>query len=141
MLGLGGQFYSNVVADLPRTILILPKQFLGRRHHLVWFEAKLSLQFFERCRRAKSFHADHAPRPTDVALPAESRGLLHRDARRHLRRQHCILILLWLMLEDVPGWHRHHARPDALGNKLLVGFYSDTHLTARCDENHFRVAV
>src|ERR1043166_2677267 len=126
MLGLGGQFYSNVVADLPRTILILPKQFLGRRHHLVWFEAKLSLQFLKRCRRAKSFHADHAPRPADIALPSESRCLLHRDARGHLRRQNFILILLCLMLEYVPRRHRYHARSDSFGNKLLVGFYSKT---------------
>src|SRR5437764_14056967 len=100
--------------------LIPAEQFPGSRCHVVRLEAELSLEFFERRRRPERFHADNAARPANVSLPAESRGLLHRDARRHLRWQDLILILLCLMLEDGPGRQRDNTRADALSEELIA---------------------
>src|SRR5262245_41534310 len=120
-------------------MLIPAEQFLRSRHYLVRLEAELSLELLERRRRPERFHTDHVARPANIAFPAESRCLLHRDARRHLRGQDLILILLCLMLEDVPRRHRDHARADTLSDELLVGFYSQTDFTPRGDQNHFRI--
>ena len=74
-------------------------------------------------RGAERLHADDAAAPADISLPAESRGLLDRDARRHVGRQHAVPVLLCLVLENIPRRHRDHARADALGEQLLVGLH------------------
>src|SRR5712692_4826434 len=127
------------LVPLLRSALSPAEQFLRRRRHEVRLEAELSLEFFERCRRPERFHADNAARPANVSFPSESRCLLHRDTRRHLGWQDLILILLCLMLEDIPGRHRDHARADALSAELLVRLHRETDFTPRGDKNHFRV--
>src|SRR5262245_40210057 len=108
-----------------------PAQQLFRcRDHSVRLEPKFPLELLEWRRRPKRVHADHAARPADVALPPERRGLLYRDARCHMRWEDGILIVLRLLLEDVPGRHRDHTRPNALSDELLVGLYSKTDFTA-----------
>src|SRR5262245_14876290 len=95
----------------PSVLLALAEQLPDGLGHALGLESEFSLQLLERSRRTECVHAnDTAGFPADVALPAESRGLLHRDARRHLGRQHAVLICLRLVLEDVPGRHRDHAR-------------------------------
>src|SRR6478736_1787846 len=61
-------------------MLILPEQFFRSRYHLVRLEAESFLEFFQRCRCSKCFHADHASPLSDVSFPSERRRLL--TARR-----------------------------------------------------------
>ena len=42
------------------------------------------------------------------------------NARFDARRQNAVPVFLRLVLEDVPGRHRNHARADALGDQFLV---------------------
>src|SRR5262245_27523647 len=108
-----------------------PAQQLFRcRDHSVRLEPKFPLELLERCRRPKRVPADHAARPADVALPPERRGLLHRNARCHMRWEDALLILLRLLLEEVPGWHRDNTRPNALSDEFFVGLHRETDFTA-----------
>ncbi len=86
-------------------------------------------------------HADHASGSADIALPAEGRGLLHRYARRHVGRQHAVLIGFALVLEDVPRGHRDHARADAVREELLVRVDAEADLAARGDQDHVGLAA
>src|SRR5262245_27806164 len=56
-----------------------------------------------------------------------------------MRWQYTVPVLLRLLLEYIPGWHRDHARPDALSDELLVRLHSETDFTTGGDKNHFRV--
>ncbi len=49
--------------------------------------------------------------------------------------------LLGLVVEDVPGRHRHHSRADALGEQCLVRIHGETDFTPRGDQHHFGVAA
>src|SRR5262249_8427932 len=110
-------------------------------NNLVRFEPELSLQFLERRGSAESLHTNDVPRGADVSLPSQGGGLLHGDARLHVRRQHTVSILLGLMLENFPGWHRYDPRADAFGEQLLVGLDRQADFTARGDEDYFGVST
>src|SRR5215467_10143066 len=99
------------------------------------------LQLLERRRRSERVHANDLPRGAHVALPAESRRLLYCNARRHMRWQHTVPVLLRLVLEDVTRRHRDYARADALREQLLVGLYDQTDFAARGDEEYLGVAA
>src|SRR5262245_62554208 len=112
----------------PSILLALAEQLLRDLGDALRLESVFSQQLLERGRCAKCLHADDAARPADVAFPAEGRGLLHGDARGDIGRQHAVLVRLQLMLENVPGRHRNHARADALGEEFLVGLYAQVDL-------------
>src|SRR5215831_6746248 len=84
------------------------KQFFGYCNQAVWLEPEVTLEFFEGRRGAERFHADDTARCTNISLPTEGRSLLYCDACRHSWRQHAVLVLLCLVVEDVPGRHGHH---------------------------------
>src|SRR6516162_8315404 len=112
----------------PSILLPFAEQLFDDLGDALRLEPVFSQQLLERCRRAECLHADDAARPADVAFPTEGRGLLHGDARVDVGRQHAVLVRLRLMLENVPGRHRNHARPDALGEEFLVGLYAQVDL-------------
>src|SRR5712692_6147911 len=78
---------------------------LGGRHNAFGEESEFFLKRLEGRRGAEGFHADAVAGAADVAVPAERGGLLDRDARRDLRRQHAVAIFLGLPLEQFPGGH------------------------------------
>src|SRR5208282_3604092 len=117
------------------------EQLLGHRRHPLRLEAKVLLQLLERCRGAERLHADDFPLTPHVALPTESRGLLHRDASLHLRRQDAVAVLARLLLEDVPGRHGHHPRANALGEQRLVCRDGQAELAAGGNQHHLRLAA
>src|SRR5262249_32049372 len=140
---------------LPRTILrstemlgitpsVLPafaEELLRDLRHTLRLEPVFSQQLLERGRRAERLHTHDATGCADVAFPAEGRRLLHRDARGDVGRQHAVLVRLRLMLENIPGRHRDHARADALRDELLVGVDAEADLAARRDQDQLRLAA
>ena len=86
-------------------------------------------------------HPDDAAFAADVALPSERGGLFDRDARADRRRQHRVAVLARLLLEEVPGRHRHHAGADALGEQLLVRGDGERELAARRDQDQLGLAA
>src|SRR5262249_51262246 len=85
----------------------------------VWGEARRAEQLFQRRRRSEGVHPDHRAAVTDVAVPAQGRCLLHRDARSHRRREYLVAVLLGLAVEELPAGHAHHARADAVRLQLV----------------------
>src|SRR5262250_1937529 len=85
-----------------RTARPISDQFFRDGHDAVRFEAEFLLKLLERRRSPERLHANDAASGTNISLPAESRGLLDRNARLYIRRQDAVAILLRLMLEDVP---------------------------------------
>ena len=122
-------------------MLISSEQVFCDRDHLVRFEPEFSLKFLERCGCPKRFHSNNTAPQAHVSLPPESRRLLDRDPCCYMRWQDAISIFLRLMFEYILRRHRYDTRPDAFSNELLVGFYSETDFTTRCDKNHFRVSA
>src|SRR5262249_11191273 len=61
--------------------------------------------------------------------------LLHGDARREIQRQDAVPILVWLLVEELPGRHRHDARANPLDTQLLVSLDGEAQLTARRDRD------
>src|SRR5215510_688790 len=101
-----------------RTVLMnsIPTQLLFRSgDHTVGLKAELPLQLLERRRGSESVHSDHMAGGANISLPSKCGGLLYRDARLDAGGQHAVTIRAGLLVEDVPGRHRHHARADALG--------------------------
>src|SRR5881394_2630457 len=84
----------------------------GRLGDLVRAEAELVLQILERGRAAEGVHADPLSGRADVAIPAERRGLLDRDARRHARRQHLVAVGVVLAVEQLPAGQADDARAE-----------------------------
>src|SRR5262245_13219702 len=84
-------------------------------------EAELVEQLLQRCRSPEGVHPDHGAAVTDVAVPAQGRCLLHRDARSHRRRQDLVAVLLRLAVEEFPAGHADHAGAYAAGLQLLPG--------------------
>ena len=78
------------------------KQRLDRRHDVIDGESELLLQGLQRCRSAESMHADDPTSRADVALPAERRSLLDRNAGRDVRWQDGVAVFLRLAFEDIP---------------------------------------
>src|SRR5262249_59012292 len=97
----------------PSVLLPFAEQLLRDLGDALGLEPVFSQQLLERGRRAKRLHADNAARPADIAFPTERRGLLHGDTRGDVGRQHAVLVRLRLILENIPGGHRDHARADA----------------------------
>src|SRR5213592_3912233 len=114
---------------------------LSPPQHPVWLETEFPLELLERRRSSESLHPDHMAGSADVSLPSESRGLLDCDARLHVGWQHAVLILLGLVVEDVPGRHRHHSRANALGEQCFVSTHGETDFAPRGDQDHFGVAA
>ena len=85
------------------------EHFLGYLGYALRLEPELLLQFLERRRGAKSVHADDSALCAGVAVPTEGGRLLDRYAGRHLRGEDTVPVLQGLVLEKVPGRHRHHA--------------------------------
>src|SRR5262249_2724016 len=88
---------------------LLAKHLLRDGAHLVGLESELLHQFLERSRGAKGLHANHATGLANIAIPAEGRGLLNRQAGPHRWRQNTVTIFLRLMIEDFPRRHRNDA--------------------------------
>src|SRR6516165_10403149 len=63
---------------------------LSGSHDLLGAEAELLDQILQGSRRTKGTHTDPVSRGAGVLGPAERRGLLHRDARRHVWGQHAV---------------------------------------------------
>src|SRR5262249_55166880 len=91
-------------------------------------EAELRLQLLERGGCAEGAHADDRALTADVALPAERRRLLDRDARGHRGRQHRFAVLLGLALEQRPRRHRHDTGAYALRVEALIGLNREVDL-------------
>jgi hypothetical protein len=60
-------------------------------------------------------HADDPTGPSRIALPAEGRGLLDRDAGLDLARQDVVAVLVRLALEDVRGGRAPESATDRAG--------------------------
>src|SRR5262249_34546436 len=103
---------------------------LGGGHDIVDRKSEVLLQGFQRRRSAEGAQADDTAGRAHIALPAEGRGLLDRDAGANLRRQDAVAVSLRLPLEDVPGGHRDDARADAVGDKLLMCIDGEADLAA-----------
>src|SRR5262249_26612380 len=87
--------------------------------------------------RSERLHADDATGITNVPFPTKCRSLLDRDARFHFGWQHAIPVFPRLVLKDIPGRYRDHARSDAFRNQLLVRFDGKTDFAAGSDEDQF----
>src|SRR5262245_50964655 len=86
----------------PRRSSLPAQLLLCGRNYLVRLEPELPLQFLEWRRSPERAHADHLTGGTEIPLPPQSGGLLDGDARRHVRRQHAVPVLLRLLVEDLP---------------------------------------
>src|SRR5262249_32108413 len=84
----------------PLTLLLLAEELLDYLGDALRLEAVFPQELLERGRRAECLHADDAARLAYITLPAESGGLLHRDARGNLGRQHARPVRLALILEN-----------------------------------------
>src|SRR4029077_8382697 len=104
-------------------------------------ETKLTIQFLERRRGAKGFHADDATGGTNIAVPTQHRPLLDGDARLHAGQQYLISIRLRLMLENVPGRHRDNAGSNSLSRQCFVGVNDQSHLASGSNEDDLRRAI
>src|SRR5439155_2539134 len=112
-------------SELHVSVLSLAGELRSRRgDDLVGREPELRLQFLERRRCAERVHRDLRALAPDVALPAERRGLLDRDARGDVRRQHARAVRIVLGLEQLPRRHADDARPHAARDELLVRRYA-----------------
>ena len=108
------------------------QQFIYRGDYLSRLEAEFLLEFLERGGGAKGLHADDTACGADIAFPAEGRGLLDRDARRHLRRQHGVAIFLAAGARRCP---RTASKPPATGcpsaSNCSCASHRQTHFAAR----------
>src|SRR5258708_39692687 len=104
-------------------------------------EAELLMELFEGGRRPERLHADDAARVADVALPSQRRGLLDSDAGFDPRRQNALPVFARLVLEDVPRWHRDHARANPLRDEPLMDLNDETDFTPRGDKDHLGISV
>src|SRR5262249_54111586 len=120
----------------PLTLLLLAEHLLDPPGAALRLDAVFPQELLERSGGAECLHADNAARLAHIALPAESGGLLHRHARGDLRRQHARPVRLALILKNIPGRHRNHARADALSGELLVRLDTQADLAPRRDEDH-----
>src|SRR5262249_27896487 len=98
-------------------------------------ETKLAIQFLERRRGAKGFHADDAAGGTDITVPAEHRSLLDGDARLHGGQQNIVPIGLRLVLENVPRRHRDYAGSNSLSCQRFMGLSDQGNFAPRSDED------
>src|SRR5215207_3602525 len=85
--------------------------------------------------------ADDSPGVTDEVTPTDADAGLDRDARLDLGRDDGISVALVLLVEPLPTWHRHHARPDVLLGKQLLGHHNVLHLGAGSDQDHIGGSV
>src|SRR4051812_48451129 len=83
---------------LPRTGELLPR----RRDDLLRGEPELLLQFLQGRRGPEGVHADARPVQSGVARPGKRGRLLDRNTRTDRRREHAVLVLLTLQLEQLP---------------------------------------
>src|SRR5215470_17857529 len=95
------RFSFKLLSSLPAQLL------LCGRDYLIWLEPELPLQFLEWRRSPEGMHANDLTGGADVSVPSQSRSLLDSDARRHVRRQHAVPVLLGLLVENLPGRHGH----------------------------------
>src|SRR5438552_8480307 len=77
----------------------------------------------------------------DVSFPPQGRGLLYRDAGLHIGWQNTVLVSLCLLLENFPRRHGYHARPNAFGQKVFVGFGCKADFASRRDDDHLRISA
>ena len=98
-------------------------------------EAELDEQLFQRRRRPEGVHADDGAVITDVAVPAQCRGLLHGDAGGHRRRKHFVAVLLGLAIEEFPAGHAHDPGADAVGLQFLAGGQRQVDFRTRCQQD------
>src|SRR2546428_13079688 len=108
---------------------------------MVRFEPELPLQFFERRRSAEGLHADDLTGGANVSFPTKGGGLLHGNARLHIRRENALTVILCLMIENLPGRHRYHARANAFGTQLLMRLNRHTYFAARGDDDDFGISA
>ena len=109
--------------------------------HLVGGEAELGLNVFQRRRGAEGVHPDLDAVRSNVAIPAQRRGLLDRDPRGDARRQDLVAVGLVLAVEELPAGQADHTRADALAAQLLVGGERQRDLAAGGDQDHLGVAA
>jgi hypothetical protein len=74
----------------------------GRSHHVFRLESELALEVLQWSGRPERAHADDFAAATDVPLPAEGGGCLHRYAHGDLGRDDAVAVLLTLALEQLP---------------------------------------
>ena len=82
-----------------------------------------------RRRGAEAVHADEAAARAEPAIPAETGGGLHRDARRRTERR--LLVGFCLALEQFPARHGDDRRLHALGAEKIGRCERDLDLRAR----------
>src|SRR5271157_1170259 len=104
-------------------------------------EAKLSLQGLERGGSPEGLHSDDCPARTYVTLPAEDRGLFHRNAGPYARRKDALPVVLGLVFKNVPRGHRNYPGANPLGDKLFVSLDGEDELAARSNQNDLRAPV
>src|SRR5512140_2736768 len=90
-----------------------------RRDDGLWREPEPRPQRLEGRGGAEPVHADDGAAAPHVPIPAERRGLLHGDARRHLGWEHARAVGGGLLLEELPGGHAHDAGADPPGREHL----------------------
>ncbi len=110
------------------------RTFSGEKPNLLW-------RAFKRGRGAEGVHADLGAGLAGVLLPAEGRGLLDVDPGVDVGRDHALLILLGLVLEEVPGGHADHPGLDPLGLEGLVGPDAELDLGAGGHQEDVGLAV
>ena len=86
-------------------------------------------------------HADLGAGRADIAVPADHRAHLDRDARRDVRRKNAIAVRLILLLEQFPGRHADDACRNALALELFISVDAESDLAAGADQDHRRLAV
>src|SRR5262249_56255290 len=111
------------------------------RHDPFGLETELAIQFLERRRGAKGFHADDTASRTDITLPAKHRSLLNSETRLHRGQQNVIPIGLRLLFENVPRRHRDYAGSNPLSCQRFMGLNDHGNFAPRSDEVDLRSAI
>ena len=71
-------------------------------HDIVHGEAEMLEVFLGRGTGAEAVDGDRGAMVGDILAPSERRSRFHGDARRHLRRQDVVAIILLLLIEQLP---------------------------------------
>ena len=96
---------------------------------------------FTRSRGAEMIHAEHLAMRADITMPALRHAGFYRQFCANRGRQYRIAIGLWLLIEQLPAWHRNYPRLDVLRQQLLPRSDNQRHFRTAGNQDQIRFAV
>src|SRR5271166_6570641 len=89
------------------------------RRYMVRSKAKVFGHDLHRRRHAEGAHTEYCAVVSSIAFPANRRSLLHGYPCRYRWRQHAVLVLLILFVEQLPRGHAYDSCLDTFRSQAL----------------------